>query len=67
MIKSSEIKNFMNKLSETREEYCRMIEEKEQGEMTFSDKNTVKIWNDRVDHISKMIHELDMLEFDLFV
>ena len=67
MIKSKEIKDFMRKLSDTRDEYCRMIDEKEQGDMTYIDKNTVKIWNARVDHISKMIHELDMLEFDLFV
>ena len=67
MIKSKEIKDFMKKLSDTREEYCRMIDEKESGEMDWMDENTVKIWNARIDHISKMIHELDMLEFDLFV
>lgn len=68
MIKSKDIKDFMEKLVQTRVEYQILINEKESSEeMTFSDKNTVKIWNDRIEHISYIIHELDMLEFDLFV
>ncbi len=67
MIKSAEIKEFMKKLDDTRNEYCKMIDEKEKGEMTFMDKNTIQIWENRIDAISKMINELDMLEFELFV
>jgi hypothetical protein len=44
-----------------------LIEEKEKGEMTFADKNTIAIWEARVNAIEKMIHELEMLEFELFV
>ncbi len=67
MIELQEIKEFQNKLMETENAYIKLIEEKENNEMTVVDKNTVKIWEDRVDAIEKMAHQLDMLEFELFI
>ena len=67
MINANDIKEFKNKLYETEERYFKLIKEKEQGEMTFMDKNTISIWEDRIDAIEHMINELNNLEFELFV
>lgn len=67
MINSKEIKKFMKKLEDLRDVYCKMIDEKEREELSFADKNTISIWENRINAISKAINELDMLEFELFV
>jgi hypothetical protein len=67
MIKLQEIKEFRNKLTETENVYMKLIEEKENEDMTVINKNTIKIWEDRVDAIEKMANQLDMLEFELFI
>ena len=67
MINANDIKEFKNKLYETEERYFNLIKEKESGEMTFMDKNTISIWEDRIDAIEHMMNELNNLEFELFV
>lgn len=67
MMNANDIKEFKNKLYETEEKYFDLIKEKESGEMTFMDKNTVSIWAGRIDAIEHMINELNNLEFELFV
>lgn len=67
MVKRKDISDFCQKLIKSSNEYSDLIEEKEKGEMTFADKNTIAIWEARINAIEKMIHELEMLEFELFV
>ena len=68
MIKPNDIKEFKNKLYETEERYFNLIKEKEeQSELTFMDKNTISIWEDRIGAIEHMMNELNNLEFELFV
>ena len=67
MINANDIKEFKNKLYETEKRYFNLIDEKEKGEMTFSDKNTITIWEVRIKAIERMMIEIDKLEFELFV
>lgn len=67
MIKKQEIKDFKKKLEKSRDEYCKMINEKESSKMSYSDEVTVSIWDGRINALNKMIDELDILELELFV
>lgn len=69
MIQPSDINAFKSKLYDSIDEYCEKIDHLayKNDEISFSDQLTIKIWSDRIDSMYKMITELDLLKFDLFV